>query len=109
MGEFRSVVQDLDLKELNHKGRKFTWSNERTQTRIDRAFCSVSWDLMMPDVYLHAFSSRVSDHCPLLIAGDASVKRFRGFHFKAFWPKCQATRMWLLQHGEDQLMSPILF
>jgi hypothetical protein len=87
MGEFRSVVQDLDLKELNHKGRKFTWSNERTQTRIDRAFCSVSWDLMMPDVYLHAFSSRVSDHCPLLIAGDASVKRFRGFHFKAFWPK----------------------
>jgi hypothetical protein len=41
MGAFQDVVRDLELKKLNLRGRKFTWSNDRTQTRIDRAFCSV--------------------------------------------------------------------
>lgn len=84
MGEFRDVVRDLELKELNLRGRKFTWSNERTQTRIDRAFCSTDWDLMMPNVTLQALSSRVSDHCPLLVVGSATVQRYRGFRFESF-------------------------
>ena len=52
MGAFRDVVQDLDLIELNLRGRKFTWSNDRTQTRIDHTFCSAAWDLMMPSAVL---------------------------------------------------------
>jgi len=44
MGEFRSTLNHLEVKELNLKGRKFTWSNDVTQTRIDRTFCSVKWD-----------------------------------------------------------------
>lgn len=89
MGAFRDAVRDLELKELNLRGRKYTWSNERTHTRIDRAFCSSEWDLMMPNVSLQALSSRVSDHCPLLIAGSDTVKRYRGFRFESFWPKLQ--------------------
>ena len=69
MGAFRDLIQDLQLKELNLRGRKFTWSNDRTHTRINRAFCTVNWDLMKPNMYLQALSSRVSDHCPLLISG----------------------------------------
>jgi hypothetical protein len=57
MGAFREVVRDLALKELNLRGRKFTWSNNHTQTRIDRAFCTTGWDLMMPNVILQALSS----------------------------------------------------
>lgn len=87
MGAFREAVRDLELKELNLRGRKFTWTNDRTQTRIDRAFCSVGWDLMLPNVFLQALSSRVSDHCPLLIVGSDTMKRFRGFRFEAFWPR----------------------
>jgi hypothetical protein len=87
MGEFREVVQDLELKELNLRGRKFTWSNSRTQTRIDRAFCSTDWDLMFPNVYLQALSSRISDHCPLLLAGCGTVQRYKGFRFEVFWPR----------------------
>lgn len=41
MGAFRNMVNDLELKELQLKGRKFTWSNDVTQTRIDRAFCTI--------------------------------------------------------------------
>jgi exonuclease III len=87
MGAFREVVRDLELKELNLRGRKFTWTNDRTQSRIDRAFCTTSWDLMMPNVFLQAMSSRVSDHCPLLVAGNAIVQRYNGFRFESFWPK----------------------
>ena len=41
MGEFKKAVDDLELKELKLKGRRFTWSNDTTQTRIDRAFLYV--------------------------------------------------------------------
>lgn len=89
MGAFRDTVRDLELKELNLRGRKFTWTNDRTQTRIDRAFCTTAWDIMLPNVYLQAMSSRVSDHCPLLVAGNATVKKFTGFRFESFWPRLQ--------------------
>jgi len=69
MGEFKSVVDHLQLKEISLTGRKFTWSNDVTQTRIDRAFCTVAWDLMLPSLGLLALSSLMSDHCPLLLMG----------------------------------------
>jgi hypothetical protein len=87
MGAFQDAIQDFELKELNLLGRKFTWSNDRTHTRIDRAFCSVEWDLMLPRVFLQALSSNVSDHCPLVIAGSSTVRRFAGFRFESFWPR----------------------
>ncbi|KAG2573650.1 hypothetical protein PVAP13_7KG268510 [Panicum virgatum] len=40
MAEFRNTVNFLQMKELSLRGRRFTWSNDTTQTRIDRAFCS---------------------------------------------------------------------
>ncbi|CAO2206826.1 unnamed protein product [Urochloa humidicola] len=89
MGAFRNVIRDLELKELNLQGRKFTWTNDRTQTRIDRAFCSSAWDLMMPNASLQALSSKVSDHCALLITGGATVQQYKGFRFEAFWPRLQ--------------------
>ena len=89
MGVFRNWVNDLQLKELSLRGRRFTWSNDVTQTRIDRAFCTVDWDMMMPGYNLQALSSSVSDHSPLLIVGQRQVKRFTGFRFEVFWPKVQ--------------------
>jgi hypothetical protein len=46
MTMFRRAVKDLELKESNLLGRRFTWSNERatpTLERIDRWFGSVVW------------------------------------------------------------------
>ena len=81
MGEFRNTLNFLELKEFTLKGRKFTWSNDTTQTRIDRAFCSVEWDLMLPASMLLALSSMVSDHRPLLLVGASAVQTYRGFRF----------------------------
>lgn len=87
MGSFRNLVNDLELKELSLQGRRFAWSNNSTQTWIDRAFCTTEWELMLPNYLLHAISSVVSDHSPLLLVGSATGKRYRGFRFEVFWPK----------------------
>lgn len=110
MGAFRDVVRDLELKELNLRGRKFTWSNDRTQTRIDRAFCSVEWDLMMPGVFLQPLSSRVSDHCPLLLVGCGTVQKFKGFRFEEFWPHMQGYNdaVGAAWHRDIQVTNPLL-
>jgi endonuclease/exonuclease/phosphatase family metal-dependent hydrolase len=80
MGEFRDAVTELELKELNLQGRKYTWSNNRTQTRIDRAFCTTAWDCMLPGVHLQALSSRVSDHtlCSFRMAKESGSPRASG-------------------------------
>jgi len=75
MGEFRSTLNYLELKEINLRGRKYTWTNDTTQTRINRAFCSVHWDLMLPASDLQALSSLVSDHSPLLLVGATAVHK----------------------------------
>jgi len=84
MGTFRSWVNDLELKELSLQGRRFTWSNDVTQTRIDRAFCTSDWDLMLPGCALQALSSSVSDHCPLLLVGRREIAKYSGFRFEVF-------------------------
>jgi hypothetical protein len=83
MGTFRSWVNELELKELSLRGRRFIWSNDSTQTRIDRAFCTSEWDLMLPGCTLQALSSSVSDHCPLLLVGTRDIVKFSGFRLTA--------------------------
>lgn len=60
MGEFRNLVSDMELRELRLRGRKYTWSNDVTQTRIHRAFCTTECKCMQPKSTLHALSSRGS-------------------------------------------------
>lgn len=84
MAAFKDAIQDLELRELNLRGRKFTWSNDSTQTRIDRTFCTAEWDFMMPGCMLQALSSLVSDHTPLLLSGKCSVQTLGASDLRAF-------------------------
>jgi hypothetical protein len=52
-------------------------------TKIDRTFCSTSWEELFPT----AWASTISDHCPLMLQGDTSAHRFKGFKFEAYWLK----------------------
>ena len=104
MGEFRSTLNYLELKEINLRGRKYTWTNDTTQTRINCAFCSVDWDLMLPASDLQALSSLVSDHSPLLLVGATAVNKYRGFRFEAFWPKIQGYHD-VVKHAWEQPLN----
>jgi exonuclease III len=87
MARFRSAINDLELKEANLLGRRYTWSNERecpTLTRMDRWFCSIEWDEQFPDATLTAASSSLSDHCPILMSTAVQFVAKRRFRFEKF-------------------------
>jgi exonuclease III len=87
MGQFRDLIQQLELIDYPLMGRRFTWSNERevsTQTRIDRVMVSKEWDLAFPLFQLTPASSNVSDHCPLMLA-KMECRHFAGFRFESHW------------------------
>jgi hypothetical protein len=55
--------------------------------RIDRVFCSTSWEERFPRSHLHAWTSMMTDHCPLILDRDTSVCKFKGFRFESYWLK----------------------
>jgi hypothetical protein len=92
MNQFRSVLEDLELKELHLHGHRFTWSNgmaNPTLTKIDHVFITKEWELAFPNCYLQALSTSVLDHCPLLITCTPFSRKYRGFRFEASWVNLQ--------------------
>jgi hypothetical protein len=90
MDLFRRCINDLELRESNLLGRRYTWSNERempTMAKLDRWFGSVEWDDLHPEASLTALSSSLSDHCPILMASASALPLKRRFRFKSFWTK----------------------
>jgi hypothetical protein len=88
MLRFRKVLNQLEVKEVELVGKKFTWSNIQdppTLTRIDRAFCTLDWEELYANPILQALSSSHPDHCPLLLlplVAPAITPRFR---FESHW------------------------
>jgi hypothetical protein len=92
MSRFRKVISELELKECYLRGRTFTWSNERrnpTMSKIDRALVSIDWDMEFPDALLQALTSSVSDHAPLHLSMQASLRPKKRFKFELFWTKLE--------------------
>lgn len=57
MGCFQRLLNELELKESELLGRRFTWSNERaspTLVRLDRVFFTDSWETIFPNHLLQA-------------------------------------------------------
>ena len=91
MNSFCSFINDTELQELQLRGRRFTWSNERdspTLERLDHVFASEHWLLAFPNHDLSTLSSKCSDHALLLLKLDCSLPHFKRFHFENFWPQC---------------------
>ena len=87
---FRNTLNTCNLKEIHLQNRKFTWSNERadpTLCKLDGFFCNDEWDIDFGSHILHALSSSLSDHCPLLLANDDGPRRPKSFRFENHWTK----------------------
>lgn len=87
MGRFRRLLNDVELKEIELLGQRFTWSNERavpTLVQLDRAFCSTGWETLYLDHLLQSTAAGISDHCPLLLSLRCYSRGKRRFHFESF-------------------------
>ena len=90
INRFRATLHGCDLREIHLQNRRFTWSNERqnpTMSKLDSVFCNAEWDIEFQNHILHALSSSLSDHCPMLLAPIIGPKKPRSFKFENFWIK----------------------
>ena len=105
LGNFRDLINSLDLKEIPLNGRRFTWSNQRenpTLVKLDHVFCSTCWEEAFPDCFLYSSASETSDHCPLILKLSLDLKGKRRFHFESFWPKSRVLWKRLLLLGTSR-------
>ncbi|XP_041012226.1 exodeoxyribonuclease-like [Juglans microcarpa x Juglans regia] len=67
MEEFSEFMFDLDLMDLPLIGGKFTWSNSRGWSRLDRFIISPSWEAHFPELRQKRLAQVCSDHFPILL------------------------------------------
>jgi hypothetical protein len=99
---FRNTLQACELNEIPLQNRRFTWNNERlnsTLSKFDAIFCNHDGDIAFSDHILHALSSSLSDHCPLLLACSRGPKNCVPLNSRTFELKCRDSRMWWRNHG----------
>ncbi|XP_040996152.1 uncharacterized protein LOC121242341 [Juglans microcarpa x Juglans regia] len=73
IADFRSVLQDCQLKDLGCIQGKYTWSNLRkdynfTKERLDRVTTNSEWCAAFGGGDVKVLASYSSDHCPILMA-----------------------------------------
>jgi exonuclease III len=88
-GTFNVVIQVNDLRELDILGGYFTWSNnhsDSTLERLDKILMSREWEMLFPSVHGHKEPRNLSNHNPLIISIQLinSGKR-RDFRFELYW------------------------
>jgi hypothetical protein len=54
-------------------------------SRIDKTFCSSTWENLYANPALQALSSSTLDHCPLLLTSFISPQTTPRFRFESFW------------------------
>ena len=87
---FNTIIESLDLREIELSGRKFTWANAMpnpTYEKLDRVLASVAWEQKFPVVTVQALSRGISDHTPLLLdSGGATYSGNKNvFSFEMAW------------------------
>jgi hypothetical protein len=56
-----------------------------TLVRLYRAFCNADWELLFPNYALHALSTGVSDHTPIMLTRQVTMPRKAAFRFEDHW------------------------
>jgi hypothetical protein len=67
---FNSVINDLNLRELDMSSRRFTWANSLpnpSYEKLDRILMSTKWEQKFPLANVIALSRDILDHTPLLL------------------------------------------
>ncbi|KAF7154196.1 hypothetical protein RHSIM_Rhsim01G0175200 [Rhododendron simsii] len=88
---FHDMLNDCGLVDLECKGPRFTWRNNRTDgdfimERIDMAFANVEWRVLFETALDFVEAAVGSDHNPLLLNTNYSLNKVRRpFRFESLW------------------------
>lgn len=85
---FNAIIENYGLLELELKGRKYTWANNkenRTFEKLDRFLVTPEWDLQYQNAAVTGLNRSISDHVPLLLDTGGSQKGDQLFRFELCW------------------------
>ncbi|KAH7859866.1 hypothetical protein Vadar_006435 [Vaccinium darrowii] len=88
---FHEMISDCGLVDLEFKGPKFTWRNNRSgeefiMERIDLAFANSKWRVMYDRAMVFVELAVGSDHNPLVLNTDVPLNKVgQPFKFESFW------------------------
>lgn len=96
---FRNFVDGNTLIDLDLKGSRFTWCNNREEgfvrEKIDRVLVNAQWINNFPHAIAEAFPAIGSDHSPIVLHCEGrGTKRKKSFVYEHFWdehPDCVNT------------------
>lgn len=94
---FNLIINSYELREISLNGGKYTWSNNRENTtleKLDRVLISNAWEVEFPLCNLRKIPRYMSDHNPLIVRTDLEQKiGSKPFCFETSW----------LQHADFSL------
>ncbi|KAF7135807.1 hypothetical protein RHSIM_Rhsim08G0119400 [Rhododendron simsii] len=88
---FQDILNDCGLVDLECKGPRFTWRNNRNadgfiMERIDLAFANLEWREKFDTALVFVETAIGSDHSPLVLNTKFSLNMVRKpFRFESFW------------------------
>lgn len=91
LASFRGMLAACGLVDLEFKGPRFTWRNNRgsgdfIMERIDMAFANAKWREMYPQAIVLVETAIGSYHNPLLLNTVFHLKKVgKPFRFESFW------------------------
>ena len=87
VSDFRTCCSVLGLSDLNYTGCKFTWTNGKIWSKIDRVLVNPYWSGLQISAQVH-FSNpgAFSDHSPISVCiGPLHQRRHASFKFFNMW------------------------
>ncbi|XP_075104448.1 uncharacterized protein LOC142178559 [Nicotiana tabacum] len=73
--DLNEFMEQNGLTEIRIVGRRFTWTNGHTYSRIDRAIVNIVWMLQIPQLEVRVMDPGCSDHSPLSIKFEENAER----------------------------------
>ena len=83
--QFREVLDLRSLTKIGPLDRRFTWSGQSSQLRLDRFLCSVELLAAFPLAEVSALPRPLSDHMPIIWLAKASAARPTYFKMDRSW------------------------
>ncbi|XP_070011242.1 uncharacterized protein [Nicotiana sylvestris] len=92
--DFKTFMVEAGMTELQTIGKSYTWSNNHTYSKIDRAIVNSNWMTTMPPLSVQVMDPIFLDHSPLFIELDRPENRCRkAFRFiNDIWEKLKHVR-----------------
>nr|XP_009764135.1 PREDICTED: uncharacterized protein LOC104215897 [Nicotiana sylvestris] len=96
--DFTECIHNLLLNKVNWKGEYYTWtnkqqSNDRTCSRLDKAFGIHEWMMQWGHVVMEYDVPLISDHAPMLFSLEANQNKVN-VPFRFFIPGRNMTTFW---------------